>query len=90
MGSQRADVIVDGQALIRPYVQAFLIGRELNLEEPEYSRYLTEQIEGSLAAGTGGFLLWNFSGRYYMVVESLEQYTRVADARDGEKTEHLD
>jgi hypothetical protein len=90
MGSRRARVIVDDQALIRPYVQAFLIGRELNLEEPEYYRYLTEQIEGSLSAGTGGFLLWNFSGRYYMVVDSLQQYTRIANAGDAEDSQHLD
>ena len=94
VGSERARIITQDAALIRPYVQAFLIGRELRLEEPEYSRYLTEQIEGSLASGTEGFLLWNFSGRYYMVVDSLREYTAVADAgRDpgpGENPPHLD
>lgn len=83
VGSARARIIVDDRALIRPYVQSFLIGSELELERPEYARYLTEQIEGSLSAGTRGFLLWNFSGRYYMVADSLRQYTRLARTRTG-------
>lgn len=90
VGSRRARQIVNDRALIRPYVQAFLIGAELRFEEPEYSRYLTEQIEGSLAAGTEGFMLWNFSGRYYMVVRSLREYTSLADGPREEGSPHLD
>ena len=79
LGAARARVITGDRALIRPYVQSFLIGSELELERPEYSRYLTEQIQGSLSAGTRGFLLWNFSGRYYMVVDSLRPYTSIVE-----------
>lgn len=66
-GSQRARLITGDQVVIRPYVQAFLIGRELEMDEPTYRRYLLEQLEGSEAGGADGYLLWNFSGRYYMV-----------------------
>jgi hypothetical protein len=53
--------------LIRPYVQAFLIGGELAMEAPEYHRYLELQVEGSMAADADGYTLWNASGRYYML-----------------------
>lgn len=66
-GTDRAARIVRDRALIRPYVQAFLIGSELEMDEPRYRRYLEEQIRGSEAGAGDGYLLWNFSGRYYMV-----------------------
>lgn len=66
-GSDRARLIAGDRAIIRPYIQAFLIGRELRMEEPEYKRYLREQVEGAEAGTADGHLLWNFSGRYYMV-----------------------
>jgi hypothetical protein len=67
-GTRRARLITgaDG-ALIRPYVQAFLIGPELEYEEPDYLRYLEMQIEGAKAANSDGYTLWNSSGRYYML-----------------------
>jgi hypothetical protein len=37
------------------------------MEEPEYKRYLKEQIDGAEAGNASGHLLWNYSGRYYMV-----------------------
>jgi hypothetical protein len=40
----------------------------------EYSLYLTNQIEGTLAAPSSGFTLWNASNRYYMVTEPLTSY----------------
>jgi hypothetical protein len=64
-GSSRAREI--SGALIRPYVQAFLIGPELEYEQPEYFRYLDLQLEGLRSAGADGFTLWNASGRYYML-----------------------
>ena len=73
-GVRRAQRMVRGRAFIRPYVQAFLIGRELRMEEEEYSRYLTRQLDGNRAAAGSGFTLWNASNRYYMVTEPLQPY----------------
>jgi hypothetical protein len=52
---------------IRPYIQAFLIGSELEFERPTFERYLEVQVEGSLEGGASGYTLWNASGRYYML-----------------------
>jgi hypothetical protein len=71
-GTARANIIVAGRSLIRPYIQAFLIGGELAMGVPEYSAYLRNQIEGALAAPCSGFTLWNASNRYYMVTSSLK------------------
>lgn len=70
-GVARGRRITADHVLIRPYVQAFLIGGELNFETPTYTDYLKHQIRGSLDAGAGGFTLWNNSGRYYMVARGL-------------------
>ncbi|MFW5689051.1 MAG: putative glycoside hydrolase, partial [Spirochaetota bacterium] len=56
-----------GATLIRPYIQAFLIGSELEFDEPTYRRYLDVQVEASLRAEASGYTLWNASGRYYML-----------------------
>ncbi|MFW6248057.1 MAG: putative glycoside hydrolase, partial [bacterium] len=66
LGTRRAHELAP-EPLIRPYVQAFLIGRELDFEEPTYRRYLDLQVEASLEAGSSGYTLWNASGRYYML-----------------------
>lgn len=73
-GSTRANSIVNGRSIIRPYIQAFLIGGELEMEEQEYSSYLLEQIEGSLEAPGSGFTLWNASNNYYMVTLPLKPF----------------
>ncbi|MFW6229319.1 MAG: putative glycoside hydrolase [Alkalispirochaeta sp.] len=70
-GVARGRRITGDHVLIRPYVQAFLIGGELDFETPYYSEYLQRQIKGTLDAGGSGFTLWNFSGRYYMVEGGL-------------------
>lgn len=70
-GVARSRRITGDQVLIRPYIQAFLIGGELNFETPVYTDYLKHQIRGSLDAGASGFTLWNASGRYYMVARGL-------------------
>jgi hypothetical protein len=70
-GTSRAAYLVGKRSLIRPYVQAFLIGGELAMDVGTYSLYLTSQIEGSLAAPSSGFTLWNASNRYYMVTRPL-------------------
>ncbi len=63
--------ITGDTVLIRPYIQAFLIGGELEFNEDVYTDYLKRQIRGSLDAGASGFSLWNASGRYYMVSRGL-------------------
>ncbi|MBA7701524.1 hypothetical protein ES703_110264 [subsurface metagenome] len=73
-GTTRAASIVGSRSIIRPYVQAFLIGSELEMSSEEYSSYLTHQIEGTLEAPSSGLTLWNASNRYYMVRKSLKPY----------------
>ncbi|MFW5694584.1 MAG: putative glycoside hydrolase [Alkalispirochaeta sp.] len=70
-GVARGRRITGDSVLIRPYIQSFLIGGELQFEEPRYTDYLKHQIRGSLDAGASGFTLWNFSGRYYMASRGL-------------------
>jgi len=74
-GTMRAQSIVEGRALIRPFVQAFLIGNELAFDEPDYWEYLVKQLNGVVSAGNPGFTLWNSSNRYYMVIASLNDFT---------------
>jgi hypothetical protein len=73
-GTTRAAEMVAGRSLIRPYVQAFLIGEELNMNVEEYSLYLRNQLEGARNAPASGFTLWNASNRYYMVKENLKPF----------------
>ncbi|HEY8344886.1 MAG TPA: putative glycoside hydrolase, partial [Bacillota bacterium] len=73
-GVARAARIVEDRCLIRPYVQAFLLGGELKMKAPQYTQYLLEQIEGTLAAPSSGFTLWNNSNNYYMVKKPLSLY----------------
>ncbi len=75
-GSDRAAEIVGERCVIRPYVQAFLMGAELKFEMPDYTEYLRRQLTGVEQSGASGFTLWNNSNRYYMVNESLLPFTR--------------
>jgi len=70
-GTKRASYIVEGRAVIRPYVQAFRIGGELSFTPPVYSTYLQDQVEGCLEGAGSGFTLWNASNDYYMVAVPL-------------------
>ncbi len=70
-GSSRAREIAAGRSIIRPFVQAFLIGNERNFEHPVYTQYLNVQLTGLFDAGAGGFTLWNASGNYYMVSNTM-------------------
>ncbi|MFW5826788.1 MAG: putative glycoside hydrolase [Alkalispirochaeta sp.] len=70
-GVARGRRITRDSVLIRPYIQSFLVGGELQFDEPRYTDYLKHQIRGSLDGGASGFTLWNFSGRYYMVSQGL-------------------
>lgn len=76
VGSDRAAYITEGRSVIRPYVQAFLIGGEVNFELPEYTTYLIQQLEGVKDGAASGFTLWNNSNRYYMVTQPLNAYTK--------------
>ena len=73
-GTFRAASIAGERAIIRPYIQAFLIGRELEMSTLEYSTYLKQQLTGTKSAPSSGFTLWNASNRYYMVRESLQPF----------------
>jgi len=70
-GTRRSNEIAGNRALIRPYVQAFLIGGELKFNEAVYYDYLNRQIISAQQGGGSGFTLWNNSGIYYMVQESI-------------------
>ncbi|TFH06484.1 MAG: hypothetical protein E4H09_00115 [Spirochaetales bacterium] len=67
LGTRRNQALAGPDTLIRPYIQAFLIGPELQFSEPTYREYLQLQVQGSRQAGSSGFTLWNASGRYYML-----------------------
>ncbi len=82
-GTARGVRITDEHVLIRPYIQAFLIGGELQFELPTYTDYLKRQIRGSIEGGGSGITLWNNSGRYYMVERGL-WYDRGPVIGDGE------
>jgi len=73
-GSKRAYIIAGQRALIRPYVQAFLLGGETKMGATAYQKYLDNQIEGSLSSPSPGFTLWNYGNTYFMVTKSMEQY----------------
>lgn len=70
-GTRRAKAITGGKCLIRPYVQAFLLGGERRMKEAAYTKYLTNQIVGVLTAPGSGFTLWNNSNDYYMVKKPI-------------------
>jgi hypothetical protein len=70
-GTRRAADIVAGRSIIRPYVQAFRLGGELNFTPAVYSAYLQNQVRGALAGEASGFTLWNASNDYYMVTAPL-------------------
>ncbi|TFG58093.1 MAG: hypothetical protein E4H36_15685, partial [Spirochaetales bacterium] len=74
-GSNRAAALAAGRSLIRPYVQAFLLGGELDFDTATYSDYLVKQLEGTKESEASGFTLWNNSNKYYMVKQSLLGYT---------------
>lgn len=80
-GSNRAASFVGERSVVRPYVQAFLIGAERRFETDAYTLYLARQLEGVVSSGASGFTLWNASNVYYMVTESLKRFTTDTGAR---------
>ena len=70
-GTRRAYAIAGGNSIVRPYIQAFLLGGERRMTIDTYSKYLFNQIEGTREVSSAGFILWNFSNNYYMLTKSL-------------------
>jgi len=83
IGTQRAQRLAGSGTSIRPYVQAFLMGHELKMEEPEYFSYLNRQLEGILHAEGGGYTLWNNMNKYYMVNGRVSELNRKLLNPDG-------
>ncbi|HBF40135.1 MAG TPA: hypothetical protein DDW50_22865 [Firmicutes bacterium] len=75
-GTNRAYGIVGGRSLIRPYVQAFRLGKELKMTTPVYTDYLLRQIQGNLDSISPGFTLWDYSNSYYMVTEPVRDFLK--------------
>ena len=73
--------LVDGQALIRPWLQAIPY-RVSNYD----GHYVTRQISATEAAGGAGWSLWNPAGRYDEVCAAL---TAAAAADDEFKATSL-
>lgn len=72
-GVLRAAEITDNRCVIRPYVQAFLLGGERKMNETTYRNYLMQQVDGLVTADPrAGFTLWNNSNKYYMVGSGLK------------------
>ena len=82
-GTRRAYIIADRRSLIRPYVQAFLLGGETRMEPPVYTKYLQKQIEGVMSSPSPGFTLWNYPNKYFMVTKPLPELMKKEGA--GEK-----
>ena len=82
-GTRRADYIVEGRSLIRPYVQAFRIGGELSFTQAVYSTYLQDQVQGTLDGAGSGFTLWNASNDYYMVTVPLGPLIQSHESQSG-------
>ena len=71
VGSDRAAFYTKNQALIRQYVQAFLLGAERKFSEEKYCNYMKAQLAGIYHSKGSGFLLWNAANNYYMVKQDL-------------------
>lgn len=82
-GTNRAYAITGGKSVVRPYIQAFRLGRELNMTPPVYTDYLLRQIQGNLATNSPGFTLWDYSNRYYMVTKPVETFLNRQAAGKG-------
>ncbi|AHH13662.1 Putative cytosolic protein [Borrelia hermsii MTW] len=73
-GSNRASVFSSGNVIIRPYVQAFLLGPERRVSEKVYLEYFSHQLRGVKESLGNGFSLWNASNIYYMVKSNLSEF----------------
>jgi hypothetical protein len=72
LGIRRAARISRGQAVIRPYVQAFYLN--VSYDQQYYnSDYVRLETQGVRDAGRGGLTYWNNSGRYSDIPLPLNQ-----------------
>lgn len=86
-GAYRAEQIGGGRVLIRPYVQAFLLGGERKMNMATYGEYLRKQLQGTMEGKADGFLLWNFSNQYYMVTKHVSEYLQELQAQPDVRSE---
>ncbi|MBN2039013.1 MAG: hypothetical protein JW864_03165 [Spirochaetes bacterium] len=64
--TKRAQKIIGGQAVIRPYIQGF------NLLSPTWGPdYIRDQIKAVHEGGSDGYTFWNASGRYDTVKKAF-------------------
>lgn len=75
MGSNRAERLSRDNTIIRPYVQAFLLGSEWNFTRDGYWDYLSGQLRGVQDSRANGFTLWSMGNDYFMLIRSLEPFT---------------
>ncbi|UER67363.1 putative glycoside hydrolase [Borrelia sp. BU AG58] len=75
-GSNRAAVFSFNRVIIRPYVQAFLLGQERSVSRETYLGYFSHQLRGIKESLGNGFSLWNSSNIYYMVKNDLSEFLR--------------
>jgi hypothetical protein len=74
-GTFRAYTNAEERSLIRPYVQAFLLGAEYHFSGPERTKYLLNQLEGIFTSNTPpGYTLWNYPNKYDMVNSEFQKY----------------
>ena len=73
-GSKRAFIIAGERAIIRPYVQAFLLGGETKMASATYQKYLQSQLTGVASGPSPGFTLWNYPNHYFMVTKQVDEY----------------
>ncbi|WP_172966280.1 putative glycoside hydrolase [Borrelia miyamotoi] len=73
-GSNRASIFSSGRVIIRPYVQAFLLGQERQVSKEVYLKYFYHQLRGVKESLGNGFSLWNASNIYYMVKTDLSEF----------------
>ena len=62
-GIRRTSIISRGRVIVRPWTQAFYLN--VSYDRKYYNTdYVRREIEGTRAAGNGGFTYWNNGGRY--------------------------
>lgn len=82
-GTFRAYTNTGERSLIRPYVQAFLLGNEYHFSASDRTKYLLNQLKGLFSSGPPpGFTLWNYPNKYEMVNSEFQKYMAQV-GRDG-------
>lgn len=86
-GTTRTAAITVGRCVVRPYVQAFLLGAEHRMPAASVTRYLHNQIRGQMASTSPGFTLWDYSQQYHMV-RDLKPLLSETNAINSDATEN--